>query len=157
MRPLPPRQRTADSSGANGDVLEHDPVHGPHPELGKGQSGTRGLSEKVYLNRRSRYESKRNANIKDMYLKSMLVLLQECYGKSNQVKRYYESESAINIEPLLEIMAAMDTSPEVLYHMCLKALWDEHKLAGTAYYPPTREHCVSESEKRDTFDKVFEM
>lgn len=32
-----------------------------------------------------------------------------------------------------------DPKPEVLYHMCEKALWDEAVKAGEAYYPPTYE------------------
>jgi uncharacterized protein (DUF952 family)/mannose-6-phosphate isomerase-like protein (cupin superfamily) len=32
-----------------------------------------------------------------------------------------------------------DPTPEVMYHMCEKKLWEEAKQAGTAYYPPTFE------------------
>lgn len=42
-----------------------------------------------------------------------------------------KATAAANAEP--------EPAPEVLYHMCLKSLWDEAKDAETAYFPPTFE------------------
>jgi len=35
--------------------------------------------------------------------------------------------------------SADDPEPEILYHMCQKALWEEAKRSGHAYFPPTFE------------------
>lgn len=39
----------------------------------------------------------------------------------------------------LKIAADEDPTPEVMYHMCDKALWEEAKRADVAYFPPTFE------------------
>lgn len=36
-------------------------------------------------------------------------------------------------------LVANDEKPEVLYHVCQKALWEEAKHKGEAYFPPTFE------------------